>query len=262
MATSINQWKLSFQVSPIFLTGPPLANLPQTTIPILAYIHPGLFPMAGDPAQNITTPAGLPAIADLATDNLDLAFGAFSVLPGGTIIQQETAKYPFYNQWTAANAVIRNPLTISLIWDTPMKAAVGTSAWAVKMAVMTNLKLVLENHNNLGGTYTVVTPSVVYDNLVMTGLTDNSRGVSPMPQNAWRFDFERPLIQLAELQAAAAMSPLMNALNYGLETQGNWSGFTVTDAVAPLYNLGASAAVPSITAIGQMTGGVYGASPL
>jgi hypothetical protein len=59
--------------------------------------------------------------------------------------------------------------------------------------------------------YTVATPAFIYEKLVMLNMTDNSRGNNSLPQNAWRFDFERPLVALDEL--SEAFSILMGKIN-------------------------------------------------
>jgi hypothetical protein len=155
-------------------------------------------------------------------DDLDNAFGAFNVLPGGTLVSQTIGKYPFANQYVAANATIREPLTVSVIMDTPMRKP---NAWEIKNTVMTALKATLDAHNVQGGTYTVVTPSYVYQNMILTSLTDNSRGNNSIPQNAWRFDFERPLVALAEL--AGVQNLLMQKLTNKVFSDGTVTGTQV-----------------------------------
>jgi hypothetical protein len=186
--------QLSYQVCPIIMTGGIASQIPGGIMPLLMLFGGGM-------------------------NDLDDAFGAFNVLPGGNLIHQTISKYPFANQYVAANATINEPLTISVIMDAPMR---GPRAWAVKQAVMTALKSTLESHNVQGGTYTVLTPAYMYDNLIMTSLTDNSRGNSSLPQNAWRFDFERPLVALADLQGA--YNQLMNKITSGLPTNGTQTG--------------------------------------
>ena len=64
--------------------------------------------------------------------------------------------------------------------------------------------------------------------MVMVSLTDNSRGNSSVPQNAWRFDFERPLVALSDLQDAFGnMNYLMGALTNGQVTTGQLTGSQV-----------------------------------
>lgn len=197
--------QLSFQVCPIILTGGSAAQIPGGMLPILTLFF-------GTGANSLGLPFNI--------GDLDDAFGAFNVLPGGQLVNQQISKYPFANQYVAANATIREPLTISVIMDAPMR---GPQAWAFKQMIMTALKATLDNHNNLGGTYTVVTPAYMYDNLIMTSLTDNSRGNNSLPQNAWRFDFEKPLVALADIEGA--QNQLMSKISNGTSTDGALSGW-------------------------------------
>jgi len=180
------QQKINYQISPIILTGGLAAQLGEGALPLISLF--GIGPVSS---------TQLPFIPG----TLDDAFGAFNVLPGGTLVTQSIGKYPFANQWVAANAVIREPITVSVIMDAPMRPAPGFSndVWALKHNVFTALKAALDLHNNQGGMYTISTPAFDYTNMIMTNLTDNSRGNNSLPQNAWRFDFERPLVALQEL---------------------------------------------------------------
>jgi len=241
-------FKLAFQVTPIWLTGDPVASAPGQMIPFAALTDPDLYRMAagnlgGAPIdENTHSPAW----------NLDDAFGAFTVLPGGTLIRQEAATNPFANQHVASNATIFDPLNVSLVWDTPMR---GLNAWNRKYAVMQNVQARLYAHNNGGGTFTVVTPAYIYTNMILEDLSDASRGGQPIPQNAWRFNFTKPLITLADL--SAAQSALMAKLTAGLPTDGAWTGPSAG------INLGAQLAqmmdvsmvpAPMPSAIGTLTG--------
>ena len=199
-----SQVQLSFQVCPIILTGGSASQMAGGMLPMLS-----LFGV--NQGQSLA-----PDILPFQMGSLDDAFAAFNVLPGGTLVAQSIGKYPFANQWVAANAVIREPLTLSVIMDTPMR---GPNAWIQKHQVFTALKAALDSHNNSGGTYTVATPAFQYDNLIMLALTDNSRGSNSLPQNAWRFDFEKPLVSMAEL--GAAQNQMMSNLTNGFATDGN-----------------------------------------
>jgi hypothetical protein len=212
MPSSNTAIQLSYQVCPIVLQGGVSAQVPGGMMPILNVF--GAQVGAGGGGGNVNA-LGLPF--DLT--DLDDAFGAFNVLPGGTLVNQQIAKYPFANQSVAANATIREPLTISVIMDAPMR---GRNAWQVKNTIMSALKATLDRHNNLGGTYTVVTPAYMYTDLIMVSLTDNSRGSNSLPQNAWRFDFEKPLVALADLQGA--QNQLMQKITNGTPTDAHQSG--------------------------------------
>jgi hypothetical protein len=238
---AIQTYELAYQVSPIVLTGGIALSAPGSMMPFLAFANSAIF-------------AGLQAAASANTglNSLDDAFGAFQVIPGGSLIENTIGHYPFVNQYVAANAIIREPLHISLIWDTPMR---GIGAWAVKLATMQALKATLDSHNNAGGTYTVITPAYVYDNLVMNNLVDNSRGDASLPQNAWRFDFERPLIVMQEL--ASALSQLMNQLTNGTPTDGSWSGISPSvgaSATQPQSSPGATSTLPGVSSAGTVAG--------
>jgi hypothetical protein len=87
---------------------------------------------------------------------------------------------------------------------------------------MTALKVTLDEHHNLGGTYTIATPAFLYQNMIMTSLTDNSRGNNSLPQNAWRFDFEKPLVALDDFQAAYGQ--FIQKIENGLFTTGSVTG--------------------------------------
>lgn len=205
------------------------------------------MPGAMLPMLHLFAPGGTGLDLPYTIDDLDDAFGAFNVLPGGTLVSQSIGKYPFANQYVAANAVIEEPLTISLIMDAPMR---GPNAWAIKMMVMSNLKSTLDSHNSVGGLYTVVTPAFMYQNLVMTALTDNSRGTGTLPQNAWRFDFEKPLIALSDLQGA--QNHLMGLMSSQLPTNGQQTG----------PQIGAPAASLPTTGTFKLTGGLSNTNPV
>lgn len=237
--------QLSYQVCPIILTGGAAAQVPGGMLPILS-----LFSGIGT-GTGTENSIGLPF--DIA--DLDDAFGAFNVLPGGMLINQQIAKYPFANQSVAANATIVEPLTISVIMDAPMR---GPNAWAYKQMIMSSLQATLYNHNNVGGTYTVITPAYMYTDLIMVSLTDNSRGNNSLPQNAWRFDFEKPLVALADIQGA--QNTLMSKISNGTPTDGTQTGIQVgsTTAVSelqidPSTGLAASVASGYPTTVGTIT---------
>jgi len=236
--------QLSYQVCPIILTGGAANQVPGGMLPLLSLFG--------------TSPVGGPLNLPFDINDLDDAFGAFNVLPGGTLVSQQVAKYPFANQWVAANATIREPLTLSVIMDAPMR---GPDAWAVKRMVMSALKATLDTHNNIGGTYTVVTPAYMYENLIMTSLTDNSRGNNSLPQNAWRFDFEKPLVAISDLYAAQNqyMSKISNQLPVGGEQSGIQPGVMtgqtqLGEVASPATGLPIGS-LSNVPMVGTLTGG-------
>jgi hypothetical protein len=258
---AIQQYELAYQVSPLYLTGGIAQAAPGSILPFINYVtNGGIFAPSGVYSQSLLTgtlsnpalPTNLPVI-DLGS--LDDFFGAFSVLPGGSLINNTVAKYPFANSYVAANAIIREPLQISLMWDTPMR---GANAWNTKLMTMSAIKTTLDSHVNAGGTFTVATPAYIYTNLLLTGIVDNSRGTSPLPQNAWRFDFERPLVVFAELmQALSNLNLLLGKLNGGLYTSGARSGIPPAIGAGPTQvqaNPGPNTPLPSTSTPGQVSG--------
>jgi hypothetical protein len=204
-------WKYSYGVNPIFLTGGLASNLPGGVMPIINLLQPGDFPQG-------PTGAG--------TSGGDEYFAEFKVLPGGLIISNEFGKYPFANQVVAANAVIKQPLVVSLMMICP---ATDVTTWSAKLQTMTALKASLEQHSNSGGTFTVATPSLFYANGLLEELRDVSDSSSNQPQLKWQWDFWFPLLTLESAQAA--MNGLMNMISGGQQLSGDppaWSGLGQT----------------------------------
>jgi hypothetical protein len=252
---SISLYKLRYQVAPIILTGGIAQTVPGGMISLLAASNPQMIlaPLYSQGVQQdfldaLFTPsssaAGTIGTITSATVTeqarvLDDAFGAFNVLAGGTLCAQTVPKYPLADMTMAANAIVRDPLTLSLIWDAPMRGFQtnpSLSAWDIKLAVMQALKGMLDRHNNLGGLYSVMTPAFYYENLILVALTDNSRGGNPLPQNAWRFDFERPMVvNLTDLNSIGYGAPnmMMRKLIAGTPSTGQLSGYTIPAISSP-----------------------------
>lgn len=231
-------FKMSFQLSPIILTGGIAGAIPGGMLPII------LITQALDFAEGL--------LAGAENIDLDNFFANFTPLPGSTLIDQSIGKYPFANQSVAANAVIRQPLTISLRMICPAR---DESGYALKLATMTALQAALALHNASGGTYTVATPSHFYTNCVMTNMKDTSNGASMQAQNTYQLDFEQPLLTLQD--AILAQNNLMSRISAGVPIGGvpAWSGLSPTVGNPP-----------SLAAIGTIPGaggpaGVQTAAP-
>lgn len=200
-------WKIAFQASPIILTNGLVDSFPGRMLPIIAI------------TEALNLPLGLASGA--SGIGLDRFFANFQPIAGGTLIDQSIGKYPFANQTVAANAVIANPLQVSMLMICPVQNNFGY--WE-RLAVIMALRAALAEHNGRGGTYIVATPSYIYTNCVMTGMRDASLALTKQPQNAWQLDFERPLITLEEAQQA--QGGLMATLTAALPIPGlpAWSG--------------------------------------
>lgn len=228
-------YKLSFQLSPIILTGGIAQNVPGGMLPIISLTE----------ALNFT----LGLLSGGQDLDLDDFFANFDPLPGGRLIANQYGHYPFANQAVAANAGIAQPLTISLLMKIPVRQPGG---YAAKLATMMTLKSTLDQHSQSGGTYTVATPAYFYTNCLLLDLVDVSTSETKQPQNAYRWDFERPLLTLA--QAQQAQNSMMSKLSSGVQTDGALSGLSPTVGSPP------SLATPSVApaATGPAGAGVAG----
>jgi hypothetical protein len=214
---ALSQITLLYQITPIFLTGGIAGNIAGGILPLLSLTNSDAF------SSNLLN----------GNENFELddAFGIFQPAVGGSLVEQIPATYPYANLNVAANAIIRNPINVSMIMATPMRQV---SAWATKMAVMTALKATLDSHNNAGGTYTVCTPAYIYTNMLLVNLVDISTFNSPIPQNAWRWDFTRPLVSLAD--ATGAQSNLMSQITNGVAPVGSTDPATTDPSTALTAN--------------------------
>jgi hypothetical protein len=216
-------YELLYQITPIFLNNGIASNINGSILPIMALLNPS--------AYNILFSGGS------GTFNMDSYFGIFQPASGGSLVAQQIAEYPFANLNVAANAIVRNPLEVSLIMVTPMKTQY---AWAVKNATMTALKSALDTHNNMGGTYTVFTPAYTYYNMVMLNLVDMSNPQIVTPQNTWKWDFRKPLISQQDL--VFAENNLYAKITGGVQTSAEWtSALTALGLPASTLNQAAGA---------------------
>ena len=107
---SITYFQANYSESPIVLVA---GKAGQGTLPISVILNSASFSagITSNPSYN-NNPSSQ---AGNSYDN----FGVFSVLPGGTLIDNQIAHYPLANQTVAANAVITDPLRISLAMTAP-----------------------------------------------------------------------------------------------------------------------------------------------
>jgi len=207
-------WKVAFQISPIILTNGLVNSFPGRMLPILAV------------TEALNLPLGL--LSGAGGIGLDRFFANFQPLPGSTLIDQEIGRYPFATQSVAANATISMPLTVSMLMVCPVQNGFGY--WE-RLPIIMALQKVLTLHNSSGGTYIVATPSYIYTNCIMRSMRDASTALTKQPQNAWQFDFERPLITLEE--AEQAQNGLFSMITGGVQIPGNaaWSGLSTAASI-------------------------------
>lgn len=208
MNTGLSDFQLGFEISPILFSGGIAEGLNNGIMPIIAITQ----------AQDYD--GGL--LNGSLSLNLDSYFANFKPIAGGQLVSNTIGMYPFANQTVAANAIISQPVAISMLMICPAR---GIGGYQRKLETLTALKQAFDQHNSLGGTYIVVTPSYVYESCVMTGFRDVGLGESKQVQTEWQLDFLRPL--LTEEDAAIAMNSLMSKIDGGLpqtSSEPTWSG--------------------------------------
>lgn len=207
ISAGLTIFQLSFEICPIILTGGIATSIGTGILPIIAI------------TESLNFTAGLlSGGTDLGFENY---FAHFVPVPGGELINQDIGRYPFANQQVAANAVIPQPTNVSLRMVCPAKNAGG---YAIKLATITALTAALKQHNISGGSYIVATPSYIYSGGILKRLFDVSAGNDFQAQNAWQWDFEFPLLTLADAQQA--QNGLMSQITAGTQITGDpaWSG--------------------------------------
>lgn len=240
-------YRLGFEISPIILVDGIATYISGGYLPIVSILEAGNF------ATGL-----LSGGTDLS---LDAFFAHFEPIPGGELIKNAIGKYPFANQSIAANAIITQPLNISLRMVCPVNRAGG---YGTRLATMSALKFALDMHTQLGGTYVVATPVRLYLNCLLTSLKDVTPGDSAQVQTHWQWDFEQPLLSLSA--AAQVMNSLMRKLTDGVPTDGSLSGAAQTagsqlsgaapstiPAAVNLSGVSASPPPPSFNAIGGVS---------
>jgi hypothetical protein len=190
--SNLAQYDLAFQISPIMLQGGIAASAQGGILPIVA-----LYGQLG-------------AYTDGAITDPNEFFARYMPLPGSTLISFTVGTYPFANQQVAANAVIQQPLTLSMLMICPVNQPGG---YLTKLPTLTALRGSLVSHINSGGTFSIATPAYVYNNLLMTGMSDITNNDGHQRQVEWQLDFVAPLITLSD--AAAAQSSLMQRATNG-----------------------------------------------
>jgi hypothetical protein len=155
-------------------------------------------------------------------------FAQYRPLPGGTLEEWQVAEYPFASFQTAANAVVQQPLKISMQMICPAQNAGG---YILKQAILSALKLVLDQHILSGGSFTVITPAFTYTNCLLTGLRDISSPSDKQVQYMFQWDFVQPLI--TESAAQSALQGFLDKVSNQLPSNSSW---TNSSFVTPSYN--------------------------
>lgn len=177
MAFTRELYKLGFEISPVILCDGIAQSIPGGMLPIVAL------------TQSASFVTGLIGGAINLTD-LDKYFCHWRPVQGGTMVDYDIARYPFANQTVAANALLAQPLRISLLMDAPVNENTGAMT---KLVTLSALQSVLQAHANLGGTFIVATPALIYSGCVLRTVKDVTSSSEPIAQRTWTWDFEQPL---------------------------------------------------------------------
>ena len=228
------QFANSYELSPIVLTNGIAGGVPGGAMSIFSILQ----------AMSFT---GLISSSDVGIDG---SFARFYPVAGSTLVDNQIGNYPFANMAIAANAIIAQPLQVSLIMRVPASALNG--GYAGKNAIMTSLQSTLEQHNTQEGTYTVLTPSFYFNNLILLHLTDVSGGETIQSQVTWKWDFVQPLITLQG--AAQAENSMMSALSSGGVTDGSNFGTSLVTGVPESAQSGVLMPSAAATAGGGIAG--------
>jgi hypothetical protein len=188
MSTSVGQsaFQLAYEYSPILLTGGLLGSF----IPV--------------PITAITEALDVPGV-----ENKEF-FAHFKPLPGSTLQDWQVAEYPFANMTVAANAIVQNPLKISMLMVCPAQTDGG---YILKQAQLTLLQTVIQNHIQTAGTFTVITPAYTYTNCLLTNIRDVTNPSDKQVQYMYQWDFVQPLITTSG--ALSVLGSLMQNISNG-----------------------------------------------
>lgn len=239
VSSSYIKWKTTLQTTPIILTGG-LATAQGGGIPIVSLTNPDVAGIGSDTLGDdidITTVSG-----DNITAQGDGYNAGFFSLPGCTLIDFQIAMYPFANQAVAANALIAQPLRVSVLMTIP---ATSVFPYSIKQSTLIALQNTLQQHALLGGLYTVITPAYIFTNCILQTLKDASSGDPKHVQEIFQFDFSQPLV--SQQAAVQAQNNLMQTITNGTPPTGGvptWASGLPTNN--PASTLNSSLASPLI----------------
>lgn len=206
MSLTRDLYQLGFQISPIILCDGIAGAIPGGMLPIVSLTQAANFALGA-----------VGGAIDLSS--LDKYFCHWRVQSGSTLLNYELAKYPFANQKVAANAMLAQPQEIPMVMNAPINENTGIMS---KMVTFSALQATLEAHANLGGTYIVATPAMIFNNCLLTKIQDITPNTEAVPQREWLFTFERPLI--SETEAEGAINNFLSKIDAGdVTTSSAWT---------------------------------------
>ena len=194
MAISTGQvnFQRIYQIAPIFFVNG-IAGA-GNSVPISTYLQNGQVPLT-----------------------LDNYFANFKPLSGSTLENWGVADYPLAALTIAANAVVQNPLQISMLMICPVQANAQNN-YATKIATISALKTTIDNHILTGGWFDVLTPAFFYQGCLLTELKDVTTSDTKQVQLQYQWDFTKPLI--TEEQAGTVQTTFLNKVTQGFKVSG------------------------------------------
>ena len=204
-AAARSAYDFFYQVSPITLSG-------------------GLFSGAPGGDMSIAALTGAVSLIQGAITNQGISLNdfpiRFMVVPGGMLINNSVATYPFANQYVAGNANIFQPLPVALVMIAPVNDIAG---YLTKQSLLSGIQNTFQSHILAGGTFDIMTPASNYYDCLLTTMSDITGGDTKQQQIIWQLDFVKPLI--TQQQAQAAMGTLLQKISNGSPvTSPTWSG--------------------------------------
>ena len=237
MGFTREMYKLGFEISPVILCDGIAQAIPGGMLPIVAL------------TQSASFVTGLLGGAINLTD-LDKYFCHWKPVQGATLVDYDIARYPFANQVVAANALLAQPLRVSLIMEAPVNENTGAMT---KLVTISALQSVLQAHASLGGTFIVATPSVIYNRCILRTVKDVTAGNDALPQRTWMWDFEQPLITTTD--ADRAVTNFLKRIDAGDPNKApSWTNTASALGNTALGGAVASSAEGVIGLIGKLQG--------
>lgn len=233
LSPGLAQFKVTYELSPIIFVGGIASNVTGGMIPIISITDSANYDLGL-----------LSSSTDVVLDDF---FAYYRPLPGATLEENEYGQYPFGNQTIAANAVIVQPLKVSLLMMCPARI---DGDYVDKINIFTALKSTIDNHVNLGGLFNVATPSYIYTNCLLNRLQSVDPGGTEQVQYAWQWDFFQPLVTLAGAQAA--QNTQMAKISSQTQTSGDPPASNA--ATAGVGNPGSNLASSAVPAARQPAG--------
>jgi hypothetical protein len=223
----LTDYQQSYEKSPIILVNGICEGVPGGMLPVISLLNVLDNPVTQSPSSGSAVDTG----------GLNARFIPMS---GATVIDNQIGMYPFANQSVAANAIITQPLAISLLMIAPVNTPGG---YALRRAAFTNLQAQLYKHSTQGGTFNVATPAFLYTDCILSRVQDATPGEGKQAQTQWRFDFIQPLLTIEAARQA------QNALMSKLGPNGTQVSGDPPSASTPLVNVGNPNAVPGAAAV-------------